>query len=74
MLSDFDHLLTTVNSGVPNRLLFTFDEASHALSLSRAMLRKLRRLGRIRVVKIGRSVRVPQSEVLRLCGMGGDFQ
>ena len=54
----------------PNRLLFTFDEASMALSISRAMLRKLARTGRLKVTHIGRSVRVPQEEVLRL-GDGG---
>jgi excisionase family DNA binding protein len=53
-----------------NKLLLTFDEASSMLSISLAMMRKLARSGRIQVVRIGRSVRVPKSEVMRLCGAG----
>jgi len=53
-----------------NKLLLTFDEASVALSISRAMLRKLARTGRIEVTRIGRSTRLSREVVLRLCDGG----
>jgi excisionase family DNA binding protein len=59
-----------IRSDRPNKLLLTFDEASVALSISRAMLNKLARTGRMRVTRIGRSVRVSQEELLRLCSDG----
>lgn len=51
----------------PNKLLLTLDEASEALSVSRAMISKLVRTGRLRATRIGRCVRISQAEVLRLC-------
>jgi excisionase family DNA binding protein len=50
-----------------NKMLLTFDEASNALSISRGMLTKQARLGRIKVTRIGRCARISQAEVLRLC-------
>lgn len=54
----------------PNKLLLTYDEAADALSLSRTMISKLVRTGRLEVVHIGRAVRVPRHALLRLCGAG----
>lgn len=58
---------------IPNRLLHTFDAASTMLSVSQGMLRKLARLGRIKVTRIGRSTRLSQEEILRLCSGGQMF-
>jgi excisionase family DNA binding protein len=53
-----------------SKLLITFGEASAALSISRGMLRKLARNGQLKVVRIGRSVRISRDELLRLVGAG----
>jgi excisionase family DNA binding protein len=53
---------------VTGKLLFTFEDASAALSVSRGMLRKLARNGQLKVVRIGRSVRISKDELLRLGG------
>jgi excisionase family DNA binding protein len=66
---------TPAFSNSNSKLLFTFDEASDALSISRAMLRKLARTGRMKVVRIGRSVRISMDELRRLSGnqeLGGN--
>jgi excisionase family DNA binding protein len=52
-----------------SKLLLTYREAGEALSLSTGMIQKLVRTGRIEVVRIGRSVRISQAEVLRLSGV-----
>jgi excisionase family DNA binding protein len=62
-------------NGLPNKLLFTIDEASHMLSLSPGMIRKLGRAGSLKITHIGRCARISQEEVLRLCNgqvVGGD--
>ena len=56
------------NDSEVSRLLMKLDEASDALSVSPAMLRKLVRSGQLEVVRIGRAVRVPKRELMRLCG------
>lgn len=64
--------ISRINGGngtlaMPNKLLLTFDEASRTLNVSRGLLRKLARLGRIRVTRIGRCARISREEILRLC-------
>jgi excisionase family DNA binding protein len=54
------------------KLLFTFGDVSRLAEISESMVRKLARTGQIAVVRIGRSVRVPRQELLRLCGAGND--
>ena len=66
--------MAAVQNGLPNKLLFTFDEVSAALSISRGMARKLAKTGRLEVVHIGRAVRIPRQELLRLCGAGNETE
>ena len=56
-----------VQNGLPNKLLLTIGEVSEALSISRAMVRKLARTGQMKITHIGRCARISQEEVLRLC-------
>jgi excisionase family DNA binding protein len=51
------------------RLAYSPAEAALALGVTRQTLDKLTRLGQLRVVKIGRSVKIPTTEVLRLAGL-----
>ena len=67
MSQDINNITAAVQNGLPSKLLLTFDEASNALCISRGMLTKQARLGRIKVVRIGRCARISQAEVLRLC-------
>jgi excisionase family DNA binding protein len=50
--------------------LFTLKQAAEILAVSPELLRKLRRQQRLRVVRLGRVVRVPESEVHRLARDG----
>ena len=50
--------------------LVTLKEAAQTLSVSPEFLRKLQRLGRLRVVRLGRSVRVSEHEIERLSREG----
>lgn len=59
------------SDALSRKLLLTFDQASDALSISPAMLRKLARTGRLKVTRIGRCTRISQEEILRLCGGQG---
>ncbi len=52
------------------RPLLTLKEFSAQLSISEALARKWQRIGKIRVIKLGRAVRVPQEEVDRLIAEG----
>lgn len=52
----------------PQQLLFTFEEAARLANVSRSLIRKLARSGRLETVHIGRCVRVPRRAVLALCG------
>jgi hypothetical protein len=52
-----------------HQLLFTFPEAGVLANISPAMIRKLARFGKLKTVHIGRSVRVPRHELMRLCGI-----
>ena len=56
------------------KLLFTLEEASRLAEISQSMCRKLIRNGELDVVHIGRSVRVPRHELLRLCGAENDAE
>ncbi len=51
-----------------SQLLFTFEEAARLANVSRSMIRKLARTGRLDVVHVGRCVRIPRRAVLGLCG------
>lgn len=46
--------------------LFTIKRAARRLQVSEKFLRRLQRSGRLKVVQLGRAVRVPQSELERL--------
>ncbi len=47
--------------------LLTIKKAATKLDVSPEFLKKLQRLGRLRVVRIGRAVRVSEQELERLC-------
>jgi excisionase family DNA binding protein len=49
-------------------LALTYRQVARAANISERMVRKLVRRGTLTAVRIGRSVRVPRTEVLRLCG------
>ncbi|ETJ36255.1 Molybdate transport system regulatory protein [human gut metagenome] len=51
---------------IPQRAMYSLDEVAEMLGLSINPVRRWRSLGRLRVVKVGRSVRVPADEVERL--------
>jgi excisionase family DNA binding protein len=48
--------------------LLSLDAAAHQLSVSARHLRNLAARGQLRIVRLGRSVRVPREEIERLCG------
>jgi excisionase family DNA binding protein len=47
--------------------LHTLKEAAAMLSVSRDFLKKLQRQRRMRIVRLGRAVRVSEQEIERLC-------
>ena len=47
--------------------LLTVKEASQRLSVSPEFLKKLQRQGQLKVVRIGRAVRISEHELERLC-------
>ncbi len=51
-------------------LAFTYRQVAEAANISERMVRKLVRQGSLEAVRIGKSVRIPRREVLRLCGAG----
>jgi excisionase family DNA binding protein len=51
-------------------LAFTYRQTARTANISERMVRKLAHSGRLAVVRIGRAVRVPKREVLRLCRKG----
>jgi excisionase family DNA binding protein len=57
-------------SSWPTNRLLKIREVAGALGISPAMVQKLKRTNRIKVVHIGRSVRIPHAEVMRLCDGG----
>lgn len=50
--------------------LMTIKQAAANLSVSPEFLKKLQRNGRIRVVHLGRAVRLAEEEIQRLCRAG----
>jgi excisionase family DNA binding protein len=50
-------------------LALTYRQVARAANISERMVRKLVRRGSLTVVRIGKSVRVPRTEVMRLCGI-----
>lgn len=52
------------------RLTFTIQEVAEALSVSPALIRKWQKFQKIRVVKLGRCVRIPVAELNRLAQGG----
>jgi excisionase family DNA binding protein len=52
-----------------NRLL-TLKEAAEKLAVSQQFLRRLQHKGRLRVIQLGRAVRVSEDELERLCRDG----
>src|SRR5262249_49096155 len=61
---DVTELATTWRSGMER--LVTMKRAAEILSVSPEFLKKLERAGRLRVVRLGRAVRIPQQELERL--------
>lgn len=49
---------------------FTCTQAAQAAGISIPMVRKLIRIGKLRAVKIGRCVRIPDTELQRLLSQG----
>lgn len=47
--------------------LFTLKQAAAILAVSPEFLKKLQRAGRLRIVRLGRAVRVSEHELERLC-------
>lgn len=47
--------------------LFTLKQAATILAVSPEFLKKLQRTGRLRIVRLGRAVRVSERELERLC-------
>ena len=47
--------------------LFTLKKAAEVLAVSPEFLKKLQRQGRLRVVRLGRAVRISEQELERLC-------
>jgi excisionase family DNA binding protein len=47
--------------------LLTFKKAAQRLDVSTEFLKRLRRQGRLRAVRLGRAVRVSERELDRLC-------
>ena len=52
----------------PERLAYTPTEVAHALGLCPASVYNMINRGALRAVKLGRSVRIPASELVRLLG------
>lgn len=52
------------------RSVFTCQEAAQSAGISIGMIRKLIRIGKLRAVKIGRCVRIPDAELQRLLSQG----
>ena len=50
--------------------LFTLKQAAEILAVSPELLKKLRRKGQLRVVKLGRAIRVSEKELERLTVRG----
>ena len=49
-------------------LFLTYKEAAEETRLSVSLIRKLARKGLLKVVKFGRSARIPRAELEKLCG------
>jgi excisionase family DNA binding protein len=52
------------------RLALTYHEAASAIGVSRGLIRKMVRDGRLATVRLGRSVRIPVAELRRICDTG----
>ena len=52
------------------KLTVTIKEVAEALSVSPSLVRKWKKLGKIKSVKLGASVRIPTSELQRLAEEG----
>lgn len=48
-------------------VLFRVDQVAEVLNVSPQMIRKLINSRRVAIVRIGRAIRIPRGEVLRLC-------
>lgn len=55
------------NGGLELEQLFTLKRAARVLAVSPEFLHKLRRQGRLRIVRLGRAVRITERELVRLC-------
>jgi excisionase family DNA binding protein len=66
--------MNSIQTNHAGKLLYSLVEASQLASISLGMMRKLARKGQLEVVRIGRSVRVPKRELLRLCGVSNEAE
>jgi excisionase family DNA binding protein len=57
-------------SSITEPKTLTLKQTANALGVSEALVRKWQRLGKIRIVRLGRCVRVPQEEVVRIAHGG----
>ena len=55
-----------VHEQSPKALFVTYRDAAGVLALSESMVKKMARLGTIKVVKFGRAARIPVSELTRI--------
>jgi hypothetical protein len=60
--------IESVRSGA---LTFTLEETAQLAHVSMRSLAHEAKLGRLRIIRIGRFVRIPRAEVLRLVGLDG---
>jgi len=54
------------------RLAFSYEETAQAAGISKRMVRRLVKDGRLKAVRIGRAVRIPRHAILQLCGASGE--
>lgn len=49
------------------KISYGYDDAFEATGISRHQWRKLAKLGKVRVAKVGRRILIPRSELERIC-------
>ncbi len=54
-----------LNLDIPTQKFFSLRQAAQILGVSEALLRKWRRQGKLKIVKIGGCVRVDENELLK---------
>jgi excisionase family DNA binding protein len=67
-LGSMDELEKNARGRIIEALNFTLKETANLVNVPVPTLRREAKLGRIRSVRVGRFVRIPRAEVLRLVG------